>query len=130
MPALSHSLHGLPTCPCWQGLYGRPVPPTSPKAGFPLLVSGFFYGFASKVESFTENMTDIANRNFIYKQKLTIVLSVSSTLPKDGLPAPSERVFLPVSRRPKKKPAIDADAGFPVFSLQLIGVDFVSESCR
>jgi hypothetical protein len=34
--------------------------------------------------------------------------------------------FLPFSGPPKKKPAIDTDAGFPVFSRpQLIGVDFV-----
>ena len=37
---------------------------------------------------------------------------------------------IPVPDRPKKKTAIDTDAGFFVFffSLQLIGVDFVNES--
>ena len=56
---------------------------------------------------------------------------VSSTLPKDGFkPALHERAFLPFSERPKKKPAIDTDASFPVFSRpQLLGVDFVGESC-
>jgi hypothetical protein len=33
---------------------------------------------------------------------------------------------LPISGAPKKKPAIDTDAGFPVFSRpQLSGLDFV-----
>jgi hypothetical protein len=43
---------------------------------------------------------------------------VSSTLPKDGFkPALLERAFFSsFSERPKKKPAIDTDAGFPVFS--------------
>jgi hypothetical protein len=34
-------------------------------------------------------------------------------------------IFLPFFQRPKKKPAIDTDAGFPVFSRpQLSGLDF------
>jgi hypothetical protein len=60
----------------------------------------------------------MAIHDFIYSRKASIVMPVSSTLPKDGLPAPSERVFFcPFPGRPKKKPAIDTDAGFPVFSL-------------
>jgi hypothetical protein len=70
------------------GRYGRPIPSTSPKVGFPLLVSGFFYGRIPKVKSFTESMMGIANGNFIYSLNLTIVVSVSSTLPKDGLSPP------------------------------------------
>jgi hypothetical protein len=59
------------------------------------------------------------NRNLIYAGKLAIVVPVSSTLPKDGFqPALRERAFFsPFSGSPKKKPAIDTDAGFPVFSL-------------
>jgi hypothetical protein len=65
-----------------------------------------------------KRMFGMANRNLLYVGKLAIVIPVSSTLSKDGLPAPSERVFFaPFSERPKKKPAIDNDAGFPVFSL-------------
>jgi hypothetical protein len=102
------------------GRYGRPVPSTSPKVGFPLLVSGFFYGGITRAESFTESMTGIANGNFLYAGKLAIVIPVSSTLLRDGF-KPTAFIpvgfFLPISGRPKKKPAIDTDAGFPVFSL-------------
>jgi hypothetical protein len=111
------------------GRYGRPVPSTSPKVGFPLLVSGFFYRRITKIELFTERIIGIANGNFICGLKLPIVVSVSSTLPKDGFkPAAFIPVgfFLPISGAPKKKPAIDTDAGFPVFSRpQLSGLDFV-----
>jgi hypothetical protein len=63
-------------------------------------------------------MFGMVNRNLLYSRKIIIVILVSSSLSKDGLPAPSERVFFaPFSERPKKKPAIDNDAGFPVFSL-------------
>jgi hypothetical protein len=60
------------------------------------------------------------NRNLLYAGKLAIVVLVSSTLPKDGF---QPTVFIPVGfflryfLSPKKKPAIDTDAGFPVFSL-------------
>ncbi len=63
-------------------------------------------------------MSGIGNRNLLYVRKLAIVLPVSSTLPKDGFkPAPCERAFFWKNVfPPKKKPAIDTDAGFPVFS--------------
>jgi hypothetical protein len=113
------------------GRHSRPIPSTSPKVGFRLLVSGFFHG-RTKIESFTENIIDIANGNFLYRKRLSIVIPVSSTLPKDGF-KPSAFIpvgfFLPISSRPKKKPAVNNDAGFPVFSRpQLIGMDFVSGS--
>jgi hypothetical protein len=73
----------------------------------------------SKIELFTESMTGIANRNFLYARKLAIVIPVSSTLLRDGFKPTaliSVGFFLPFSGCPKKKPAIDTDAGFPVFS--------------
>jgi hypothetical protein len=52
---------------------------------------------------------------------------VSSTLPKDGFkPAAFVPVgfFFDISKRPKKKPAIDNDAGFPcLLAPQLMGLD-------
>jgi hypothetical protein len=39
---------------------------------------------ASKIELFTKSIIDIANGNFVYKVKLTIVVPVSSTLLRDG----------------------------------------------
>jgi hypothetical protein len=70
-------------------------------------------------------MSDMVNRNLLYGEKLNIVIPVSSTLPKDGFkPAPCEWAFFcPISWHQKKKPAIDTDAGFPVFSLPS-GLDF------
>ena len=77
---------------------------------------------------FTKCMVDMQNRNLLSAGKLAIV-ALS--------PPPSQRMdlahrdssgglfFWPVSASPKKKPAIDADAGFPVFSRpQLSGLDF------
>jgi hypothetical protein len=42
---------------------------------------------------FTNGIFDIRIDNFVDREKINIVFPVSSTLPKDGLPAPSERVF-------------------------------------
>jgi hypothetical protein len=57
------------------------------KVGFPLLISSFFIA-ASKRALFTKGIIDIADRNFIYGLKVTIVIPVSSTLPKDGFSPP------------------------------------------
>jgi hypothetical protein len=61
-------------------------------------------------------MTGIETGNFLYGENLTIVTPVSST-PQgmDLSPLPVSGFFLPNFFPPKKKPAIDTDAGFPVF---------------
>jgi len=76
-------------------------------------------------------MADMAIRNLLYFGKLSIVIPVSSTLSKDGLPAPSERVFFTHFPQPKEKTRDRHRSGFPcLLSSQLLGLDFVHASCR
>ena len=59
------------------------------KVGSPLPSERVFYGTAFKAESFENCIVGMTNENLLYGEKLTIVISVSSTLPKDGFkPAP------------------------------------------
>jgi hypothetical protein len=51
-----------------------------------------------------------------------------AALNRDNPRKPDEMHIARISEAPKKKPAIDTDAGFPcLLAPQLIGMDFVSE---
>jgi hypothetical protein len=70
-------------------------------------------------------MVGIGNRNLLYGEKLTIVLSVSSTLPKDGFkPALRERAFFCLFLRAKEKTRDRCRCGFPLSLSPTQGLDF------
>ena len=58
---------------------------------------------------FTNRMMDMRTRNWAHPRKAVNLSPVSSTLPKDGLPAPRERVFFACTNRDRG--VIDQAAG-------------------
>jgi len=76
------------------------------------------------------SMSGMANRNLLSTGILAIVVSVSSTLSKDGFkPAPCERAFFTLFRRYKEKTRHRCRRGLRcLLASRLMGLDFVSES--
>ena len=89
----------------------------------PLFGVGFFLPNPALIS--TKRIFGMRKRNLLYAGKLAIVLPVSSTLPKDGLPALSERVFFPAFYSPKEKTRNRHRCGFPcLLASQFLGMDF------
>ena len=88
-------------------------------------------GFHISLLTFTNCMSGMHNRNLLYAGKLDIVTSSPPPSQRMDLSPPRSfrwAFFLRYFLSPKKKPAIDTDAGSPcLLASHLLGVDFVAD---